>query len=74
MTDATLKAFILEYADLHGLDPVDVGMVAGSLIPDYIQSRPECLAFVLELKQNAPGLFETIKLLKNYGDNKNDIS
>lgn len=74
MTDATLKAFILEYAELHGLDPVDVGMIAGSLIPDYMQSRPECLCFVLELRQSAPSLFETIKLLKNHGGTKNDIS
>ena len=74
MNEATLKAFILEYAQVHNLDPVDVAMVAGGLIPDFMQSRPECLLFVMELKEKAPTVFATVKLLKDYGENKNDNS
>lgn len=64
-SEPTLKAFVLEYAKIHGLDPVDIGMIAGALVSDYMQSRPECLSFVLELRTNAPTLFHSVKLIKD---------
>lgn len=62
--EATLKQFVIEYARVHNQDPVDIGMIAGALVSDYMQSRPECLSFVLELRTNAPTLFQSVKLIK----------
>lgn len=65
MNDATLKAFVLEYAKVNNQDPVDVAMIAGALVSDYIQGRPECLEFVLELRTHAPTIFSQIQYIKD---------
>jgi hypothetical protein len=68
MSEGTLKAFVLEYAKVHGYDPIDIAMIAGALTPDYLQSQPECLMFVMELKTKAPNVFDQVKFIKNAGE------